>query len=61
MTYNSVLVIYNRLTKFAYFRLYLESSIVSDFAYEFLRIIFVSYRILKEIITDRDKLFTSKF
>jgi hypothetical protein len=59
--YNSILIIINRLTKYAYFILYLESSNTKDLAYTFLRNIIVNYRMLEMIISDQDKLFISKF
>jgi hypothetical protein len=59
--YNSILVIIDRLTKFRYIILYKESSIAKDLTYIFLRIIISIYNILIEIISDRDKLFISKF
>jgi transposase InsO family protein len=59
--YDSVLVITDRLTKYAYFVNYLESSNAEDLAYTFLRIVFANHGMPAEIISDRDKLFTSKF
>ena len=59
--YDSILVITDRLTKYAYFILYLESSNAKDLTYTFLRVIFANYRMPETIISDRDKLFTSKF
>jgi hypothetical protein len=41
--------------------LYKESSTAEDLVYIFLRIVASVYRIPTEIISDRDKLFTSKF
>ena len=59
--FDSILVIIDRLTKYTYILLYKEASIVEDLTYTFLRIIVTNYRLLEEIISDRDKLFTSKF
>jgi len=59
--YDSILVITDRLTKCAYFINYLESSNAEDLTYTFLRVIFANYRMPETIISDRDKLFTSKF
>jgi hypothetical protein len=59
--YNSILVITNRLTKYAYFILYLESLNAKDLAYTFLRNIIANHRILETIIFNQDKLFISKF
>jgi hypothetical protein len=59
--YNSILVIIDRLTKFGYMILYKESSTTEDLVYIFLRIVVSVHGISIEIISDRDKLFTSKF
>jgi len=59
--YDSILVITDRLTKYGYFIPYLEASDAEALAYTFLRVIIANYGLLKEIILDRDKLFTSKF
>ena len=59
--FDSILVINDRLTKYSYFIPYKESSIAQDFAYAFLRIVFTNHGLPDEIISDRDKLFISKF
>jgi hypothetical protein len=59
--HDSILVITDRLTKFGYFLPYRESSTAEELAYIFLRRIVANYGLPKEIISDRDKLFTSKF
>jgi hypothetical protein len=59
--YDSILVITDRLTKYAYFINYLESLNAEDLAYTFLCIIVANHRMLETIISDQDKLFTSKF
>jgi hypothetical protein len=59
--YDSILIITDRLTKYTYFINYLESLNAKDLAYTFLRMIFVNHEMLETIISDRDKLFTSKF
>jgi len=41
--------------------LYLESSIVEELVYTFLKIIVLQYSILIEIISNQDKFFISKF
>jgi spore cortex formation protein SpoVR/YcgB (stage V sporulation) len=56
-----ILVITNRLTKFGYFLPYRKTSIIKELAYTFLRRIVANHRFSREIISDRDKLFTSKF
>jgi hypothetical protein len=59
--YDSILVITDRLTKFAYMIQFCETWTAEDLAYIFLRIIVSVHGIPNEIISDRDKLFTSKF
>ena len=59
--FDSILVITDRLTKYTYILLYKETSIAEDLAYTFLRTIVANYRLLEEIISDRDKLFILKF
>ena len=59
--YDSILVITNRLTKYEYFLPYKETTSAEDLAYTFLRTIVANHELSDEIISDRDKLFTSKF
>jgi hypothetical protein len=54
--YNTIFIIINRLTKYAYILLYKIIYIIIDIIYIFLREIIANYRILEEIILDRDKL-----
>ncbi len=61
ISYNSILVIINRLIKYAYFINYIKVLNTEDLIYIFLRIIFANHDILAEIISDWDKLFTFKF
>jgi uncharacterized membrane protein len=41
--------------------LYLEANIIEDLAYIFLRVVVTNYSALEEMISDRDKLFISRF
>jgi hypothetical protein len=59
--YDSILVITDRLTKYVYMVLYNESSTAETLLQVFLRIIIANHGMPREIISDRDKLFTSKF
>jgi hypothetical protein len=61
VTYNLILVITNRLIKYAYFIPYKENLTVEELVYIFNRNIITNYEILKEIISNRDKLFISNF
>ena len=56
-----MLVITDRLTKYGYFIPYKEALSAEELAYAFLRVIAANHRLPEEIISDRDKLFTSKF
>ncbi|KAF0319151.1 hypothetical protein GQ607_013544, partial [Colletotrichum asianum] len=49
------------LIKYTYFILYKEVSNVKEYTYIFLKYIITNYRILKEIILNRDKIFISNF
>ncbi|KAF0330641.1 hypothetical protein GQ607_002045, partial [Colletotrichum asianum] len=49
------------LIKYTYFILYKEVSNVKEYTYIFLKYIITNYRILKEVILNRDKIFTSNF
>lgn len=59
--FDSILVVVCRLTKYAYFIPYKEASTAEELAYVFLQRILSNHGMPKEIISDRDKLFTSKF
>jgi hypothetical protein len=59
--YDSILVITDRLTKYAYMVPYKESSTAEDLSQVFLRTVVANHGTPDEIISDRDKLFTSKF
>ncbi|KAI3545575.1 hypothetical protein CSPX01_04881, partial [Colletotrichum filicis] len=49
------------LTKFTYFIFYKELSIIKDLVYVFIKVIFLNYGLLKEIIFNKNKLFILKF
>jgi hypothetical protein len=59
--YDSILVITERLTKYGKFIPYLEASDAEALAYTFIRVILADHGMPEDIISDRDKLFTSKF
>ncbi|KAL2008428.1 hypothetical protein VTN00DRAFT_6622 [Thermoascus crustaceus] len=59
--YDSILVIVDRLTKYAYFLPYKKSSNAEELAYTFLQIIFGNHGMPEEFVSDRDKLFISGF
>ena len=60
-TYDSILVIVDMLTKYAYLELYKEASTAEDLAYIFNKIVIAQHGIPDKIVLDRDKLFTSQF
>jgi hypothetical protein len=61
ITYDLILVIINRLTKYAYFIPYKKELTAEELIYTFNRNIITNHEILKEIISNKDKLFTSNF
>ena len=61
VVYDSILVITDRLTKYGHFIPYKESSTATELAYIFLKVVVAQHGLPDEIISDRDKLFTSKF
>ena len=58
---DSIMVVTDRLTKYGHFVPYKEASNAKDLAYTFLKIVIAAHGLPDEIISDRDKLFTSKF
>jgi hypothetical protein len=61
VVFDSILVVIDRLTKYGYFILYKESSLAEELVYAFNKHIIGNYGISKKIISDKDKLFTSRF
>ena len=59
--YDSIMVVNDRLTKYAYMIPFLKKANAQGLAYTFTRYILSQHGIPKEIISDRDKLFTSGF
>ncbi|KAF0316958.1 hypothetical protein GQ607_015755, partial [Colletotrichum asianum] len=49
------------LIKYTYFILYKEINNIKEYIYIFLKYIITKYRIFKEIILNRNKIFTSNF
>ena len=60
-TYDSILIITDRLIKYKYFLSYKKATFAEDLTYTFLRMIVANHELSDEIILNRDKLFTSKF
>ena len=59
--YDSIMVVVERLTKWAYFIPFLRSAKATQLAYVFMGQVFARHGMPDEIISDRDKLFTSQF
>jgi hypothetical protein len=59
--YNLILVVTNRLIKYVYFIFYKKDLTAEELVYIFNRNIITNYGISEEIISNRDKLFTSNF
>jgi hypothetical protein len=59
--YDSILVITDKLTKYIYIILYLEANTAENLAYAFLRVIVANYSALEEMISNKNKLFISRF
>jgi hypothetical protein len=61
VTYNSILIVTDRLIKYAYFIFYKEGLTAEELVYTFNRNVIANYRIPEEIISNKDKLFISNF
>ena len=59
--YDSILVLVDRLTKYCYFVPTLTTATAEDMAFIFMKTIVSRHGVPQELITDRDKLFTSQF
>ena len=55
--YDSILVIVNRLTKYAYLVPYKEASNAEDLAYTFIKTVIAQHGTPEEIISDRGTMF----
>ena len=52
--YDSILIVMNRLTKYAYFISYKEALNIDDLTYMMMRYIFVNHGISREMVSDRE-------
>jgi hypothetical protein len=59
--FDLILVIINRFTKYEYFISYKESLLAKKLAYAFNKHIIENHEISKKIISNKNKLFTSRF
>jgi hypothetical protein len=59
--YDSIIIVTDRLTKYAYFIPYLKNFLAEDLAYIFYKHVMANHEFSQRIINDRDKLFISRF
>jgi len=59
--YDSIMVVVDRLTKLAYFIPFKETATAEELAYLYYRHVWCHHGMPDEMISDRDKLFTSHF
>jgi hypothetical protein len=59
--YNAILVIVDKLIKWGYFIAYTEEILVEDIARIYIKEVFIRYRVLIKIISDRDLRFILVF
>jgi len=61
VNYDSILVIVDRFIKYAYFLPYWKTANKEDLVYTFLQVIVGNHGLPDKIVSDRDKLVTSRF
>ena len=59
--HNIILVIVDKLIKWGYFIAYIEEILVEDVARIYIKEVFIRYRVLTKIISDRDLRFIVVF
>ena len=59
--YDFILIIVDRLIKYSYFLSYKKANTAKDLVYTFFKTIITNHELSDEIISNRNKLFTSKF
>jgi hypothetical protein len=59
--YNSIMIVTDRLTKYIYFIPYFESFSGKDLAYIFYKYVVANHGFPQRIISNKDKLFISRF
>jgi hypothetical protein len=59
--YNAILVIVDKLIKWGYFIAYIEEILVEDITKIYIKEVFIRYRALSKIISDRDLRFMLVF
>ena len=61
MEYDVILVVVDKCTKWGYFIVYAEKIIAEELARIYIKEVFIRYRVLKKIISDRDLKFILDF
>jgi len=56
-----ILVIVDRITKWGYFILYTEKILIKDIAKIYIKEVFLKYKLLEKIISDKDPKFIAAF
>ena len=59
--YNAILVIVDKLIKWGYFIACIEEILAEDIARIYIKEVFIRYRVLSKIISDRDLRFIAVF
>jgi hypothetical protein len=59
--YDSILVVIDKFTKWGYFILYLESIILEELSRIYIKEVFIKYKILAKIISNKDRKFILEF
>jgi hypothetical protein len=60
-SYDGIIVVTNRFTKFGRFIPYRETWIATDLAYVFIKHVVINHGIPEQLVSNRDKLFISNF
>jgi hypothetical protein len=60
-SYDGIIVVTDCFTKFGRFIPYRETWIATDLAYVFIKHVVANHGMLEQLVSDRDKLFTSNF
>jgi hypothetical protein len=60
-SYDGIIVVTDRFTKFGWFIPYRETWTATDLAYVFIKHVVANHRMLEQLVSNQDKLFTSNF
>ena len=59
--YNSIFIIVDKFTKWGYFIAYIEEILVEDIVQVYIKEVFLRYKVLNKIISDKDTQFILAF